>query len=85
MTSARTDAPDGRFTAIAAGEGYSCAVSLDGSIECWGQIGVALEIPPEGPFTAISASLRHACAVRVDRTVACWSPIRPPPPEVTFH
>ena len=75
----------GRFAAVAPGSRHTCALRTDGSIECWGQAGAALEVPPEGPFTAIAAGAYHACAVRTDGTAACWSPLRPPPPEVTFH
>ena len=31
-----TDAPEGRFTAVAAGGGHSCGLRADGTVECWG-------------------------------------------------
>ena len=75
------DALGGTFTALSAGRRHTCGLRVDSTIECWGNHDYGQAIPPE----AIAAGADHACAVRIDGTAACWSPIRPPPPEVTFH
>ena len=70
---------------IAADGDSSCGLRFDSTIECWGSNDRGQLGAPEGHFTDIAIGDSHACAVRVVGTVECWSPIRPPPPDVTFH
>ena len=79
------DAPEGHFILIAADGDSSCGLRFDSTIECWGSNDRGQLGAPEGHFTDIAIGDSHACAVRVVGTVECWSPIRPPPPDVTFH
>ncbi len=73
---------------VATGEGYSCALSADGHVECWGrdQFGELGDGEPpsrEGSLTpvnvkgltnaiAIAASREFACAVLNTGQVECW-------------
>ncbi|WP_419924002.1 hypothetical protein [Candidatus Poriferisocius sp.] len=77
--------PEGRFTAISAGEvGHACGTREDGTVECWQgdnrleaflPPGFTLRSPrldaPDGRFTAISAGHYHSCGIRENGTVAC--------------
>ena len=68
----RLDAPDGEFTAVAAGYGFSCALRTDGTVSCWGSNSRGLTWAPDGEFTAVAAGEDHLCALRTDGTVSCW-------------
>ena len=72
-------------TAIAAGTFHSCALSVGGTVQCWGlnisgQLGNGSLVELEGPgagerligVTAIAAGARHTCALMVGGTVQCW-------------
>ncbi|XP_051123843.1 serine/threonine-protein kinase-like protein CCR4 [Andrographis paniculata] len=64
--------PKGRsFSKVGAGFRHACAVSFDGSLECWGStIG---ETPPQGLFSSVASGENRSCAIRsIDGTVVCW-------------
>jgi alpha-tubulin suppressor-like RCC1 family protein len=72
-----------RWTAVAAGEAHSCAVSWTGRLWCWGrnsegQLGAgdteARAEPAEvaGDWVDVAAGSKHACALARDGTGACW-------------
>ncbi len=66
-----TDTPEpaaGTYTAVSAGDSYSCGVWADGSLECWGS---ASQQMPSGEFTAVSAGSGNWCGLRADRTLEC--------------
>ena len=70
--------PTGEFTALTAGQYHSCALSVDGSVQCWGSnSGYSDEyrgqaVPPAGEFIALSAGSISTCGIRKDQTLACW-------------
>ena len=68
----QADAPDGRFSAIAAGASTSCGVRTDGTITCWGRNDHGQADAPDGRFSAIAAGTDHSCGVRTDGTITCW-------------
>ena len=62
----------GRYTAVATGNHYSCALRTDAALECWGNdFFVNGKTPPAGTFTAVDAADGLACAVRTDGAIAC--------------
>jgi hypothetical protein len=71
-SAAATVAPaDVKFSAIAAGRGFSVGLDLAGEPHHWGEPGAiaangmgVLENVPKGPFVSIGAGTRHATAVR---------------------
>ena len=71
-TSGRADAPDGRFTALAASRWSTCGVRADSSLACWGTRIGPDETVPDGQFSSVAVGIWHACAVRTDRTLRCW-------------
>jgi alpha-tubulin suppressor-like RCC1 family protein len=72
-------------SAITAGGDFTCALLLDGTVECWGdgtsgQLGVGMSTGSSTPLnvsglthvSAIAAGYDHACALLSDGTVECW-------------
>ncbi|MEW6684219.1 MAG: HYR domain-containing protein, partial [Nitrospirota bacterium] len=72
-------------TAIAAGDLHTCALTSDGTVECWGQnfygqLGDGTNAPSAVPVsvsgistaTAIATGQLHTCALLADGTVTCW-------------
>ena len=75
------------LTAIAAGDGHSCAIRNDGTAWCWGanasgQLGDGTSVDRAVPvavlgaqlpkFTAITGGREHTCALGSDGSVWCW-------------
>ena len=60
------------YTAIAAGGAYSCAVTTDNTINCWGANSFGQTDAPDGQHTAIATGTSHSCAIRTDQTINCW-------------
>jgi alpha-tubulin suppressor-like RCC1 family protein len=68
---------------VGLGSNFTCALLKAGSVECWGELGLAhissalgstpVPIPIAGPpATRIAAGYEHACAVLADGQVQCW-------------
>lgn len=85
--SAPTAVPGGlTFSEIYAGMSHTCAVTLDGSVYCWGrnnygQLGdastVDRNLPVQvqgltGPVASVRTGTSSSCARLVDGTVQCW-------------
>lgn len=65
--------PEGKFTAVAVGGGYSCALRIDGSPVCWGDDEYGETSPPQDArYSAIASGSRHSCGLRADGTPECW-------------
>jgi alpha-tubulin suppressor-like RCC1 family protein len=61
--------PSGSFVQVSCGHLFSCAVSLDETIKCWGDPAPA---PPNGLFTQVSTGEFHACGIMKDGSLKCW-------------
>ncbi|GMH21782.1 hypothetical protein Nepgr_023624 [Nepenthes gracilis] len=57
------------YTVIGAGFQHACAISLNGSLDCWGEMAGD---KPEGQFTSLALAENRSCALRVNGTVVCW-------------
>ncbi len=60
------------WSQVAAGEGFSCALTTDGSLGCWGNDDQGQASPPVGSFVSVTAGRSHACALDADGAVTCW-------------
>ncbi|WP_419917781.1 RCC1 domain-containing protein [Candidatus Poriferisocius sp.] len=65
-------APEGKYTALAAGWSHACGLRTDGTITCWGYSSDGQTNAPHGEFTAITGGEYHACGLRTDGTITCW-------------
>eukprot|EP00750_Incisomonas_marina_P016841 INCI19594.1.p1 GENE.INCI19594.1~~INCI19594.1.p1 ORF type:complete len:353 (+),score=62.69 INCI19594.1:151-1209(+) len=65
----QTDPPDDQqFVQISCGGSFTCGLSFDEQVTCWGGIGGA---GMSGQFVQVSAGLDHACAVSLDGRLSC--------------
>lgn len=68
----------GTFVQVSAGAGYSCGVTTDQTVLCWGRNADGESTPPPhdpGTFQQVSAGgwpAAHSCGVTTDQTVVCW-------------
>lgn len=74
------------FTAIAAGDSHVCALTVTGSVRCWGlntygalgngtAAAVNVDVPvdgPAGPYDQLVAGDDFTCGRTPSRTVECW-------------
>ena len=88
LETGQTDAPDGIYTAISAGDSgrHHCAIREGSAITCWGmnasihiddagvvQITETRQIDaPDGEFTSVSVGQAHTCAIRTSGEIVCW-------------
>ncbi|KAL8059872.1 hypothetical protein ABFX02_03G115500 [Erythranthe guttata] len=62
--------PDGRFSLVEAGFRHACAISTNGSLDCWGNMEGER---PQGEFTSLALGENRSCAIRrINGTVICW-------------
>ena len=75
-TSSQEAAAEFRYTGVAVGPDYTCALQTDGKVFCVGtdedRVSPATVPAPEGRFKSITAGESHACGIQTDGTVACW-------------
>lgn len=61
--------PSRTYRAIGAGFRHACAISFNGSLDCWG---VMEGVKPSGQFMDLALGENRSCALRQDYTVICW-------------
>lgn len=67
--SGESSPPDGRFRAISAGDGLTCGLRPDDSIECWG---MPTTPAPVGRFLEVGVGSGFACGLSEVGEVTCW-------------
>ena len=84
--SVRSDAAQARkAVSVAAGVGYTCAVTQGGRVECWGAMGLSHLFPGRSArssvpvrvgrlqfASAVSTGQQHRCVLLRNGTVQCW-------------
>ena len=83
----QTDVPPGNYLRISIGDGHSCGLHVDGTLECWGDnLFGEIDIPeaavparngeesgePSVPYVDVSVSGGHGCGLRADGRIRCW-------------
>ena len=76
--------PTHQYTAVSSGAVHTCALRVDGAIDCWGadtaqqtknmqSLMQGQANPPEGVrFVAISSGYVHTCGLKEDGSAVCW-------------
>jgi len=64
--------PPASLYTVAAGDNFTCALTANQTVVCWGANSAGQATPPSGTFTSLSAGSNFACGLRTDRTIACW-------------
>jgi len=77
--------PPGPFIGVSTGENFSCGLSPDGRVECWGMddpINCWLSLPGsyvdvirpplDVVFREIFSGIRHSCGLTPDGEIVCW-------------
>ncbi|HEX6763896.1 MAG TPA: hypothetical protein VF103_00425, partial [Polyangiaceae bacterium] len=72
------------LSSLALGPVGTCAVANDGTLLCWGDIGVSEPEPVAdvGKVTTVSVSTVDTCAIRPGGSVICWNDFEPGTPAV---
>ena len=72
MTHGQLGLPSGvTFRQIASGWHFSCGITTEGTLACWGRNTYQQTTPPDGQFTAVAAGWDHACAIGPGGAT-CW-------------
>ncbi|KAI4324105.1 hypothetical protein L6164_023669 [Bauhinia variegata] len=61
--------PKGNYTVIGAASRYACAISVDGRLDCWGNMSGQI---PQEKFSSLALGENRSCALGLDRRVICW-------------
>ncbi len=61
-----------RVVAVSAGLYHSCALKVDGTLDCWGNNVDGQAAGQPGPYLSVSAGWYHSCGVKADGAVDCW-------------
>ncbi|HOX47319.1 MAG TPA: hypothetical protein PK668_27245 [Myxococcota bacterium] len=71
LTAAAQDRPAPALR-VAAGQDFSCALTADGSIRCWGENQDGRASPPAGAFTDLALSEGFGCGITREAALVCW-------------
>ncbi|MQL75791.1 hypothetical protein Taro_008175 [Colocasia esculenta] len=63
--------PNGTFRTVAAGSRHACAVSMDGTLACWGSGAPQVKAVTTG-FVSLALGDNRTCALRRNGTAECW-------------
>lgn len=61
--------PPGIHRQISCGKFFSCAITVEDKINCWGAM---VGRVPEGKFSQVSVGETHACALERSGKIKCW-------------
>lgn len=65
----QTSSPPGIYKQISCGKFFSCAITAQDRISCWGEMEGQV---PDGRFTQVSVGQSHACALETNGKMQCW-------------
>ena len=57
---------------LSAGGYHTCALEVDGSVDCWGSDRLGQAVDQDGPYIQIETGVEHSCGLRADGRVDCW-------------
>ena len=67
------DDPKIRFTKLRSGWLYTCGITEDYVLKCWGWKDIGVTKVPPGQYSQVAAGgNKHVCAINLEGQVACW-------------
>ena len=63
--------PPGIFVQVSAGHSFTCAISIDDVLKCWGHENI-FTLPDDVVATQVSSGQNHVCILQKDKTIKCW-------------
>ena len=63
--------PPGIFVQVSAGHSFSCAITIDDVLKCWGHEQI-FTLPDDVVATQVSSGQNHVCILQKDKTIQCW-------------
>ena len=67
----QSDAPEGRFVAVSAGNALTCGIRESGEITCWGETTGVEQYPLTGRYSALEAGWYGVCGIRESGEIEC--------------
>ena len=67
-----SQAPDGPFAEVSAGQQLTCGLRPDGEALCWGACFEPVPWKLAGHFRQVRVSVGQACGIRDDGALVCW-------------
>lgn len=64
--------PPGVFKQVSSGHFFSCAISIDNKVKCWGSIQEIPDMYKNERFKSVSSGKAHACGLTPSGKVHCW-------------
>lgn len=64
--------PDHKFLRLDAGDDYTCGITSERSIRCWGRSNHGQTDPPKGNYGDIATGSTHACGITAAGSIRCW-------------
>lgn len=64
----------GQWKTVSAGERYTCGITKDTELKCWGDeaLAVVADAPTDTGWIELAAGAAHACARKADGVPVCW-------------
>jgi len=67
---ASANKPDGNFLGVALSAYHACALTTDGTVRCWQQVGASYVLA--GMYRQIASDYDRTCGLRSDGSIDCW-------------
>ena len=64
--------PPGIFVQVSAGHSFSCAITINDVLKCWGHEQIFTLPDNDVVATQVSSGQNHICILQKDKTIQCW-------------
>ncbi len=67
-----TPAMDAPFVRLRSGWEFTCGVTQDFKLQCWGWDDYRMATPKSGKYTQVAVGDTHACGIQLSGRIVCW-------------